>query len=107
MSGILKLTGHAAWIICVTDFLIVLIKSASPSPNLGSSKEPFSATILVACSAVIKRSFSIRLQMTASIGDVLLVRQNTVVMESSLSSSYRVWAPIEPVAPVKICDMFS
>ena len=97
------MTGHAAWIICVTEFCIARkMGLAGSRPKEGSSRSLFSAMIFEACSKVIWRSFEARLSKTASRGEVRLVRQNTAVMVSSLRSSYNTCAPIEPVAPVRI-----
>lgn len=65
------------------------------------------AMIFVFCSGDMKRSLSAKVRNIAFSGASRRVRQYTVEMESSFSRSYKTWAPIDPVAPVKSLDMLA
>ena len=85
--------------------MCVIVLSSRDRPKPGWSRRLLKATIFVFCSGDIKRSLWFRVWSIASSGDSRRVRQYTVEIESSLSSSYSTWAPIDPVAPVKILAM--
>lgn len=87
--------------------ICVIVLSSIDRPKSGWSRRLLKATIFVFCSGDMKRSLSVRVRSIASSGDSRRVRQYTVEIESSLSSSYSTWAPIDPVAPVKILAMLA
>jgi hypothetical protein len=86
VSGRLKLTGQAAWMICVTVSCMRYIVLGSRL-KLGWSVVLVRAWILEACSGVMRRLRLIRLFRMDSKGEVRRVRQYIVEMESSWSSS--------------------
>lgn len=87
--------------------MCVDVLSSRDRPKSGWSRRLLKAMILVFCSGDMKRSLSVRVWRIASSGDSRRVRQYTVEIESSLSSSYSTWAPIDPVAPVRILEMLA
>lgn len=108
VRGRLKFTGHAVWIMSETESsMCVIVLSSRDKPKSGWSRRLLKAMIFVFCSGDMKRSLSVRVCSIASSGDSRRVRQYTVEIESSLSSSYSTWAPIDPVAPVKSLVMLA